>query len=272
MGHEPRPSVYPTQDVSLYQLPLSAHTTIPNKVLEKVYNILLVSGAANSPRQTMIDLASQVKQELFADAAQVFFYDANGVHTECYSVSFNSWYSSLYREHYAFAVTGRYNVFDLKRMPVNTIIDIIKWDEEEPTVFLREYITPLGFKISYSFKVFDMWGNVRCIVTLNWKKESTVTSEYSMLLKLLLPQLNNLYKNFFHQSSPEGKLLDGSPNYMSLTSREVQITTLISEGVSTANIAARLHIALSTVNKHLDNIYKKLNVSSRQELLLRLLR
>lgn len=55
-------------------------------------------------------------------------------------------------------------------------------------------------------------------------------------------------------------------NKESLTAQEQKIVTAILEEKSNKEIAAAMHISLSTVKTHINNIYKKLQVSSRQEL------
>ncbi len=55
-----------------------------------------------------------------------------------------------------------------------------------------------------------------------------------------------------------------------LSSREQQVAQLVLEGKSNKQIAALLHISLSTVEFHLKNIYARLQVSSRVELILKL--
>ena len=48
-----------------------------------------------------------------------------------------------------------------------------------------------------------------------------------------------------------------------LTNREMQIDTLISEGMQTKQIAAKLFISERTVETHVTNILNKLGLSSR---------
>ena len=48
-----------------------------------------------------------------------------------------------------------------------------------------------------------------------------------------------------------------------LSPREAEVLALVSTGATNAEIAARLHVAPSTVKKHLDTIYRKLGVSRR---------
>ena len=52
-----------------------------------------------------------------------------------------------------------------------------------------------------------------------------------------------------------------------LSEREVTIIPLIAEGLGNKQIALHLHISTKTVGNHIYNIYRKLNISSRYELL-----
>ena len=50
-----------------------------------------------------------------------------------------------------------------------------------------------------------------------------------------------------------------------LTNRELEILELLTQRLSTKEIASKLFISSTTVKKHLNNIYGKLNVSKRRE-------
>ena len=52
-----------------------------------------------------------------------------------------------------------------------------------------------------------------------------------------------------------------------LSEREITIIPLISEGLGNKQIALELHISTKTVGNHIYNIYRKLGISSRYELL-----
>jgi LuxR family transcriptional regulator, maltose regulon positive regulatory protein len=54
-----------------------------------------------------------------------------------------------------------------------------------------------------------------------------------------------------------------------LTERELEILQLIADGFSNQAIADRLVIALSTVKRHINNVFGKLAVQSRTQALLR---
>ncbi|WP_281558010.1 LuxR C-terminal-related transcriptional regulator [Thalassomonas sp. RHCl1] len=51
----------------------------------------------------------------------------------------------------------------------------------------------------------------------------------------------------------------------SLSSREAEIISLLSKGLSNKEIAKTLYLSVHTVITHTRNIYKKLNVNSRAE-------
>lgn len=53
------------------------------------------------------------------------------------------------------------------------------------------------------------------------------------------------------------------PSTSLLTAREVEILTLVADGCSNRALASQLHIAEATVKRHLDRIFKKLDVKSR---------
>jgi len=59
-----------------------------------------------------------------------------------------------------------------------------------------------------------------------------------------------------------------SQKWESLSPREREVLQLLTEGKNNRAIAAALEIKVNTVEKHLDNIYKKLGVESRSEAIL----
>lgn len=60
---------------------------------------------------------------------------------------------------------------------------------------------------------------------------------------------------------------ESSPSH-SLTEREMEVLKLAAKGVSNKDIAEQLYLSSRTVQTHLSNIFKKINVASRTEAIL----
>jgi len=63
---------------------------------------------------------------------------------------------------------------------------------------------------------------------------------------------------------------DAPPESLGLTPRELELASLVVSGLRNRDIAARLGISEGTTKLHLYNVYKKLGVASRVELVLRM--
>jgi DNA-binding NarL/FixJ family response regulator len=67
---------------------------------------------------------------------------------------------------------------------------------------------------------------------------------------------------YFNPKTPEDR-------HEKLTSREAQVVQAIEEGLTNKEVAIRLDISLETVKSHIKNIYRKLEINSRHDLIRR---
>ena len=83
--------------------------------------------------------------------------------------------------------------------------------------------------------------------------------------KIYLPAaLSTRFFEFFQSSSREEEKMLGSENLLnSLTSREVEVLELLTEGINYKSIAGKLIISETTVKTHVNNIFQKLQVNDR---------
>lgn len=107
------------------------------------------------------------------------------------------------------------------------------------------------------------------VVTLfHTKKDPAFTEADISLLKALGRHLNLIFARHL-QKEPESSVRSGLkkiPDNVHLTRRETEILGLVYQALSNQEICEQLHITEHTLQKHLQNIYRKLHVSSRVEL------
>lgn len=96
---------------------------------------------------------------------------------------------------------------------------------------------------------------------LVFRPDRDFTEQELALARLLQPILSGLALHFGIAQSNSGAILDGSAH--DLTSREMTILTLLSQGLTAEGLARRLSISPRTVGKHLEHIYRKLDVCDR---------
>ena len=78
------------------------------------------------------------------------------------------------------------------------------------------------------------------------KLQETLSQLQQSLVEKTLPSLNSLKS-------------------LELSQRETEVLTLVIQGKDNKTIAAQMNVGISTVRKHLENIYHKLDVQSRTE-------
>ncbi|WP_371412042.1 helix-turn-helix transcriptional regulator [Sphingobacterium sp. HMA12] len=80
--------------------------------------------------------------------------------------------------------------------------------------------------------------------------------------RLEYEQLQNCYSSIFDQ-----KLIINNCQYFALSERETEIVTLLFHGLKRQQIAEKLFISIRTVDKHIERIFLKTGVSSRERLM-----
>lgn len=78
----------------------------------------------------------------------------------------------------------------------------------------------------------------------------------------LSPAIASRIINFFNKSTVSNKKLT-----FNLTPREVEVVRLLVDGLSYKLIAGELHISLNGVQYHIKNIYKKLHINARPQMM-----
>ena len=92
-------------------------------------------------------------------------------------------------------------------------------------------------------------------------------------LVLIEDYLNSLFASFEKLRSPHEHQLSAerlTDRFGDLSPREAEVCSLVAARLNTAEMAARLFISRRTVERHVENIFQKLDVRSREQLRFRL--
>jgi len=81
----------------------------------------------------------------------------------------------------------------------------------------------------------------------------------------ITPNLARRLLNKFEQPQTQTQALQESKNKEKLSEREKQVLKLVASGYTSTEIGSRLIISAQTVNTHIKNIYRKLNVRTRAQ-------
>lgn len=239
---------------------------------EKIYDFILTCGNIHELNLFSINILSGLKELCHFDQALIYFMDGNGKVCNQHLVNIDEQWSTMYLGYYSKIEGSRYGLTrDMRETSVKSRVNIREWKHEPSSKFICDYIHPRGLKHSLGFALFDINGMPRTVFALDRTKDDKFTDKEFKALSLAVPQLNNLHKNFFCPQTCRQGMDKISWETTNLTAREIEIANLLCQGVSPANISKLLYISRSTTYSHIAHIYEKMNVSSRQELLVRLL-
>lgn len=247
--------------------------SISNDQWRQLYGFILACGNALDPNQFAVQILDNIAQICPYDCGSAYLLDRNGKICGQHLRNIEDRWIKIYMAYYSNTDEQRYSMFRenaVRRASDKPMLNTHDWECEQSLEFVPDFIRVRVLKYSCGFGFYDTLGNLRLTIALDRTGGSKFTSGEIQLLQLIVPQLNNLHRNFYFQSS-NSKALNQIAQETALTAREAQIAELLCQSVSPAQISCQLHIAQSTTYKHIANIYEKMNISSQRELLSRLL-
>ena len=140
----------------------------------------------------------------------------------------------------------------------------------ETSVFYNEWLKPQGIKHSMGSRVAKdgvLYGSVNL-----WRDDThgDFTENELEILRVLNKHLalhfHNKYPNGIKRNS-ENDYSDSLMHLYGLTDREAEIVENIYQGLASKDIAEKLFISENTVKKHTYNIFKKMNVKNRSQVI-----
>jgi DNA-binding CsgD family transcriptional regulator len=237
-----------------------------------IYEFIAACGKAQSPRSLVVEMFNHLTALCPYDQAMAYFFDGNGKVCGQHLISISESWSSAYLGYYFDAGSQNYSCYaDPKTDDRFALVPaVIDWDKAPPDEFILNYIRPRGLRYSCGFALFDLNGRYRTMIALDRVSKKAFSDDELTNLRLIIPLLNDLHKNFYYQGFSASAIKRATLETARLTDREIEIVDLLCRGLSPASIGHVLGITSSTTYRHIANIYKKLNVSSQRDLLARL--
>ena len=242
---------------------------------EKIYDYVLRCGYEHDPEQFAHTVVDEMRELVPYDQALFYALDEGRRVEAQYLVNIKSRWSNMYLKYYSLIQQDDYNL----KTSVNERFDMpfvqqITWEDVPVSEFITDYIMARGVLCTLSMVLFDQNSLPRAIFAFDRTRSKSYSKREMDVVRYAAAHPNNLYKNFFTDPATiPGAQLERHDLKIDLllTKREREVVHLLCRGMSPAHVSKTLHISVSTTYKHIAHIYKKLNVSSQQELLVRVL-
>jgi DNA-binding CsgD family transcriptional regulator len=142
--------------------------------------------------------------------------------------------------------------------------DVATRAELEATRLFREVYVPLGVMHQIAFTLPSDAGRVLAIALSREDRDFTNTER--RFLNRARPYLIQAYRNALDYTALKVGLdarLRAALERAGLTAREAEVMALVARGASSEHAADQLGLSQRTIDKHLENTYRKLNVTTR---------
>jgi DNA-binding CsgD family transcriptional regulator len=166
------------------------------------------------------------------------------------------------------ACTELYNGYYRKRRPriSESIVDWRRYDGE----YTEDFQFPNGM---YKSLRHIVPGHSTWITVVRSRRAPSFTDFELDSLILIEDYLNSLFATFEKLRGPSDPRFSAeglAERFPELSIREAEVCALLAARLNTAEIASRLFISPRTVERHVENIFEKLDVRSREQLRFRL--
>lgn len=138
-----------------------------------------------------------------------------------------------------------------------------------PIVFLSAKSTSIDKLKSLRLGAIDLVSKPFSFEILSQKIETVLGNIEKQKIAILNTSISNL-KAFDKIAYQEGTAFEQVCKTYNLSTREIEVVKLVVEGYSYKTIAKKLFIAERTVTKHISNIFQKVDVNNKMELIKRL--
>ena len=243
------------------------------KRIERIYRILLHCGAQRTQSDFCSQLVKEISELVPYDQARVLFLDTSGkiCDSRLFGVKERQWKDFLYYYENDL-VLSRYSLKEPMRLPQNEKVYAqnywydLEQQAEDKNIFVDDYVRSLRLYHSMGIGLSDRENCIRSIIVLDRMQDIPFTYQEIALVKKIQPLLENYHIDLLLEADAVPAPLQSFKQAYLLTRRETEIVALLTDGLTPALISQRLSISVTTVYRHIANIYQKCHISNRQEL------
>lgn len=234
---------------------------------KELYSLLSRCCSKHDPYDFCGQIVTELSSFIPYDQARILFLDISGkiCGSLLYGVSKRNWENFMdYYKHDL--VESKYSLKEPVTLSEKEMVSVCCHKSGGSGPFSEDYVRSLRLFYSLGIGFCDVSHCLRSIITLDRIRDLPFTEKEVDFVKELHPLLEDFFINLFLPAPAEFSYHDFMKNQVQLTSRETDIVKLLIQGLIPAEIAKRLSISISTVYKHIANIYKKCGISNRQQL------
>ncbi|HWQ80171.1 MAG TPA: LuxR C-terminal-related transcriptional regulator [Anaerovoracaceae bacterium] len=187
-----------------------------------------------------------------------------------FSRKFNERFMLEYDRYYGQVDYVRW-VFSSHESVVYRESDLINAELRTKSAFYLDYLKPAGFINVAGVSIADQGACIGAVTLYRTDRYGDFTDKDLYVLEQMLPHLQNKLASeteAVQHSIKQNK--NGSyflAHEFNLSKREIEILRLLCDGKNNNEISRQLSISVNTVKKHISNIFYKLNVDSRTQLI-----
>lgn len=153
------------------------------------------------------------------------------------------------------------NLFNYRESIVYNETDLLDEDVRKNTEFYRDYLLPQKIPYSCGIILIEEEKLIGVISIFRSREWGDFTEKELFILNIFKNHLTKIIMRCLQRQKQTIVFEDSN-----LTPREREIAEMIFSDVPNFNIAQMLYISANTLKKHSSNIYRKLGVSSRNQL------
>ena len=269
---------------------------IDRQALLKAYHLVNTCGKVHEARAFAINVMDELNHICPYDQGRIYFYNENGNICDQHLVNIDPNLVNQYHVYYSMVDEGRYSIplsrkknqfRERREIPKYTpgsnrhfisefhvplsgqTLWLFDWEKAPPDEFVKDYIQYIHLRYSTGFAVFDVDDTLRILFMMDRTCRVPYSKQELIPLGLAIPMLEHLYQNLTaHLHKPRGI---SAESYALLTTREKEIVEMLCRGMSSKSICEKAKISSATLYTHNAHIFKKLGISSRQELIAKMI-